>query len=281
MKGVPVPTGIVSKHAQGAAIVGIALTGIYLYYNKDITPSGASPLGMAYGVLGVLGILFLIFLGVRKRWHRCAFGTMERWVNGHVYLGFLTVWVVSLHTGFHFGTDIHTLAYGLLIVVVVSGLLGLIVYQMVPPRLTQHETDISSAKIQAAFNRCLLEISNLAEGKSTLFKQFAQGELLRARKVAGLGWGTLFKRDKLNAKLTKRTREFSELLVRIPQAEQEDFARLCGVVLEKTELESKMASRMRLKNLLEAWLYVHVPASIALLVAVALHIVVVRYYVMR
>jgi hypothetical protein len=35
---------------------------------------------------------------------------------------------------------------------------------------------------------------------------------------------------------------------------------------------------MRLKNALQAWLYVHVPVSIAMLAAVGVHLLVVLYY---
>jgi hypothetical protein len=48
--------------------------------------------------------------------------------------------------------------------------------------------------------------------------------------------------------------------------------------MQKTELESQLAGRMRLRNLLEVWLYVHVPASVALLVAVGVHVWIVLFY---
>jgi hypothetical protein len=37
-------------------------------------------------------------------------------------------------------------------------------------------------------------------------------------------------------------------------------------------------SQMRLKNALEAWLYVHLPVSIAMVVAVVVHVVAAFYY---
>ena len=47
---------------------------------------------------------------------------------------------------------------------------------------------------------------------------------------------------------------------------------------QKWELERSLVSQMRLQNLLEAWLYVHLPVSVALMVAVLLHIIIVFYY---
>jgi hypothetical protein len=39
-----------------------------------------------------------------------------------------------------------------------------------------------------------------------------------------------------------------------------------------------MVAQMRLQNLLEAWLYFHLPVSIVMLVVVIIHILVVFYY---
>jgi uncharacterized membrane protein len=64
----------------------------------------------------------------------------------------------------------------------------------------------------------------------------------------------------------------------IPEEEQEAFKRLGVLATQKWELERSLVSQMRLQNLLEAWLYVHLPVSVALMVAVLLHIIIVFYY---
>jgi len=67
-------------------------------------------------------------------------------------------------------------------------------------------------------------------------------------------------------------------LAEIPATDQEGFARFAGLVLRKTELEANLAGQMRLRNVLQAWLYVHVPVSFALVAAVGVHLLVVLYY---
>jgi predicted cation transporter len=50
------------------------------------------------------------------------------------------------------------------------------------------------------------------------------------------------------------------------------------LLLKKTQLEVDLMHQMRLRNALQAWLYVHVPVSVAMLVAVGIHIFVVFWY---
>ena len=42
--------------------------------------------------------------------------------------GLSLIVIVTLHTGFQFGWNVHTLAYGLMLLVIVSGIFGIVVY---------------------------------------------------------------------------------------------------------------------------------------------------------
>ncbi len=70
----------------------------------------------------------------------------------------------------------------------------------------------------------------------------------------------------------------SEVSVGIPPEGQKDFLVLSQLILQKAQLESNFTKQMRLKNALAAWLYVHVPISVAMLLAVMVHLVSVFYY---
>src|SRR5437773_217195 len=105
-------------------IAGITLLlSYYYYYNaRQLPPSGSTPMGLAYGWIGFIAILLLMFLGIRKRWHASHLGTVQGWTSSHVYLGLLTLLVIPMHAGFRFGWDVHTLAFVLLVIVVLSGM---------------------------------------------------------------------------------------------------------------------------------------------------------------
>ena len=87
-------------------------------------PNGGTTLGYTLGTIAALMILWFTFLGVRKRRYSSTLGTVQGWLSAHVYLGIALVVIVLLHTGFQFGTNVHTLAFALMVLVVASGLYG-------------------------------------------------------------------------------------------------------------------------------------------------------------
>jgi len=67
-------------------------------------------------------------------------------------------------------------------------------------------------------------------------------------------------------------------LTRVPPAEQEDLRQLLVLSRQRSELLERLVAQQRYRNLLGAWLYLHVPLSIALLALVAAHLAAVFYY---
>jgi len=266
------------RYLWGAVIGAVALLLSYSYYARTTIPSGSTVWGLVYGWIGLLAILVLMFLGIRKRWYFSRLGTLQGWMSAHVYLGLLTLLIIPLHAGFHFGWDVHTLAYVLLVVVVLSGIVGLFVYLTVPAILTTHESGMLPDMLEAEIDQILKEMKHLAADKSDTFQRLYEEEARRCRELGSQGWSILFTRVDQGAILAQRTRDLHNQLADIPEIDQEDFSRFAGLVLRKTELEAYLAGQMRLKNGLQAWLYVHVPVSIAMVAAVGIHLLVVLYY---
>jgi len=259
-------------------IAGVALLVSYYYYARDTVPSGSTLGGLIYGWLGFLAILVLMFLGIRKRWYASRLGTVQGWTSAHVYLGLLTLLIIPMHAGFRFGWDVHTLAFALLVIVVLSGIFGILIYLTVPQKLTAYESSMLPDKAEAEINRVLGEMKQLVGEKSAMLQRLYEEEIRHYQEIRPQGWRLLFRRLDPAAILSAKTRDLNSIVPRIPETEQESFSQFCSLVLRKTELESLLASQMRIKNALEAWLYVHVPISFAMVVAVAIHLLVVLYY---
>ncbi len=267
-----------SRYLIMAALAGAALLGSYAYYASDTTPSGGTVGGLIYGSLGLAAILVLMFMGIRKRSYASHLGTVQGWVSAHIYLGLLTLLVIPMHAGFHFGWDVHTLAFVLLVVVVLSGLGGLMLYLTVPPMLTKYESGMLPDKIESELNRIVGEMKPLASGKTGLFQRFYFEEAWRAFTTKPQGWRLLFANPKPSSPLNARVQYLNRILPQIPASQHEDFSQFSALVLQKSEMESYLAGQMRLKNALQAWLYMHVPVSIAMVAAVIVHLLVVFYY---
>jgi hypothetical protein len=99
-------------------------------------PGGGSPPGFAYGVLGGGIIFFEMLLWPRKYWLRgWRLGRTKLWMTAHIWFGLLTLPLLLLHGGFHFNLFSSTLAavlMWLLVLVVGSGIFGLVAQSIVP-----------------------------------------------------------------------------------------------------------------------------------------------------
>ncbi len=117
--------------------LGVLLFFILVYLLVDVQPrhNGGSWLGYLLGTLGVLLILWLSLLGIRKRAITRGRWSLKAWTSAHVYLGLGLIVVATLYTVFQFGWNVHTLAYVLMMLVILSGVYGISVYAMLAEKL--------------------------------------------------------------------------------------------------------------------------------------------------
>ena len=101
-------------------------------------PGGGTAYGYILGTIGALLILWLTALGVRKRAMTPGAWSLKAWTSAHVYLGLALIVIATLHTGFQFGWNVHTLAYALMMLVIVSGFVGIILYATLPRALSDN-----------------------------------------------------------------------------------------------------------------------------------------------
>ncbi len=84
-----------------------------------------------------------MWLGIRKRDYASLGAPLRGWVSAHVYLGTSLLLLVPLHAAFEFGINVHTLAYVLMSVVVLSGVLGVVFYTLIPTSMTRNRNNIT------------------------------------------------------------------------------------------------------------------------------------------
>lgn len=248
----------------------------YLIQDAKPRPSGGTPLGYALGTIGALLIVWLALLGVRKRAITAGHYSLKAWVSAHVYLGLSLLVVATLHTGFQFGWNVHTLAYGLMLLVIGSGAVGVWAYATLPSTLSNNRGETTRKQMLAQIHALDEQIHEAAQPLGRMDADIVRQSLERTD-IGGGFWRRLFGAygDCANAHALER------LVVALRTADGAE-----AVALEKVgELMGRKAQalalarrQMHITALLEAWLFVHVPATFALLAALVAHIVSVFLY---
>jgi len=254
----------------------IAISASYYRYASREFPHGGSKWGIGYGIAGTALILLLAFFGIRKRWYRSRFGTLEQWLQSHIYLGLLVLVILMFHTGMRFNDRIAVATFIVVAIVVASGIVGAVLYVTVPRLLTEVESDLTVPEISDQLNQLARSMARIASGRSAAFQRIYD-ELMRQTQPRGLaGWRLLLSR--LGRKGKQESSDWTRMLTLVPKDEQEELRQMLVVSRQRRELLLRLVFQQRYKNVLEFWLYIHVPFTIALLILAALHITAVFFY---
>lgn len=238
-------------------------------------PFGSTWTGYALGTLGALLIVWLLWFGVRKRSYKSS-GSVQGWLSAHVYLGTALIAIGTLHTGFSFGWNIHTLAYVLMLLVIFSGFYGIYAYLRVPSLISQNMG-------QDTLEGLLSEIEDIDRDAVRLALQLpdevnrAVARSVRKTRIGGGVWRQVQGRQRRDP--TRTALLLIEKLGKQFVADEANQAReLYTLLVHKQNLVARARREIRFKAVLQLWLYLHVPLSIGLLVALTAHIVSVFFY---
>lgn len=261
-------------------------------------PNGGSWVGYTLGTIGAVLIVWLTLFGYRKRTYRNRVGSLKGWLSGHVYLGGSLLVIVTLHTGFQFGWNIHTVAYGLMTLVVLSGFFGVYAYARYPTLMTRNRANVDRATMLAEIAELDEECLRVADQLGPKVHQMVARSIDNT-KLGGGVWAQLTAHDATAAAL-ERTREMIEesqktkdrpktqemptmfamvdFLAGAGGEQAQGLRELLDLLTRKKTLASKVARDIHYQAMMELWLYFHVPLTFALLAALAAHVVSVFYY---
>lgn len=239
-------------------------------------PNGGTWLGYTLGAIGALLILWLTWFGIRKRRYGKGKLLLEDWMSGHVYLGVALLVVATLHSGMQFGWNVHTLAYGLMTFVILSGLFGLYAYIRLPRLRTENRAGMTLDDVMGMIAGISKECYDVAARLDDEVGQLVQRADADTR-VGGSFWRQLSGRDP-NCATTHALDRVRELAEGFTGTDADAGRQLITLLARKVELLRRARRDVQLKALLDVWLYVHIPMTIALLAALFVHIVTVFLY---
>jgi len=249
---------------------------VYLLIDHTPRPFGASWYGYTLGTIGVLLILWLTLLGLRKRAMTPGRWSLKAWTSAHVYLGLSLIVIATLHTGFQFGWNVHTYAYALMMLVIVSGIYGITVYVAVPAALSNNREEMTQTQMVDALRALDRQLHDAAQP----LNQY-QADLVQASLAQDPFGGGLIARLSGRYPRCATQRTFDTIRERTgpkPDLGDDPLERIDALLERKIAMLAQLRRHLRLRALLEIWLYVHVPATFALIAALTAHIISVFFY---
>lgn len=239
-------------------------------------PNGGTWLGYTLGGLAAALIVWLAWFGVRKRQYGVGKLLLEDWASGHVYLGLSLLVIATLHSGFQFGINVHTLAYALMVLVIASGAFGLYAYMRYPRLRSVNRGEGALGDVWAlvaGMSRDCYEIARDLPDEVYALVEYAD----KKTAIGGSVWRQLSGTDP-NCASTQALHKVRDLAESYSGRDADAARRLVRVLARKVELLTRIRKDIQYKALLDIWLYFHIPLTVALLGALAIHIVSVFLY---
>lgn len=292
------------RHLKAATILCVLAIVFYAWHpwhEAAEPPNGGTWLGYTLGTIGALLIFWLTWFGVRKRSFNAA-SRLQGWLSAHVYLGGSLLIVATLHTGFQFGWNVHTLAYVLMVVVILSGFYGIYAYARYPGLMTANR---GGETLQGMLDE-IAELDRESVAVADRISSKIHEVVVRSVERTEVGGGVMAQltgASRSAEALENIERELEEMHTRLMNNEPEpeddgktmivmarqlsqaksgeqvrQVRQLLSLLTRKKGLVERIRRDVQYKAKMDIWLYFHVPLTFALLAALITHIISVFLY---
>ena len=256
-----------------ATVIALALASIvYVAYavRSPGGPRGDSALGLTFGVAGYALMLYAGLLGARKKVPVWRIGRAQTWMRGHLWLGLLSFPLILFHGGFAFRGPLTAVLMILFFIVIASGLAGA-AFQHYLPRIML--SDVPMETIYEEIPHVREQLRDEADELVMAGVEAEYDDKIMLREMY---------REKIRPFLETPDKPgaeppaaiFQSLRVVIPAA----FHPVLDDLEDICEEERQLNRQIRLYRWLHAWLLVHVPCSIVLVVLGGAHAVMALRY---
>lgn len=278
-----------ARYFWWALAMTVGACALFLTQGEGEPPNGGTWQGYTLGTLSAALVVWLALLGVRKRSYHSTVGAVQGWTSAHVYLGGALIFVATLHSGAQIGWNVHTLAYVLMCAVIASGFFGLYSYLNHPGAMSKNREGGARAALfaelfeldrqaRAAAQKCAPDIAVAVDSsieRTTLgggvYEQLFSVD--RSFYVRGAG-APVVNVDQQGA--------IDFAAERLPRAEKgaeaANLQQLIVLLCRRQAVLRRIRRDIRLSGWLRIWLYVHVPLTFALLIALIVHVLATFFY---
>jgi hypothetical protein len=178
-----------------------------------------------------------------------------------------------MHSGFALTGLFNSVLLILFFLIIISGIIGSLIYNIVPRSLTKYGRDVNqNEEIVKKMEYYLKEADRLASNTSDEFREFYKKRIRPFFRSKRTKWEYLFMEER--ELINKRKSMMESYKSMLTGQGIYDLNILTSVLVEKEKL-AFMCTKIKA---LEAWLNFHMPLTSAMLTMVLIHIVLKFYY---
>lgn len=253
-----------SRAHLGWLIGFVVVAGGYLALRSQmgnfISIAGVDISPVNLGEIGAVSLLLAAAYLLRKRLGIGVFGRLDGWLWSHIYLGLLGLLFIWYHSRQRFSAQawLPNAAMILLFLTALSGVVGRLLYVLVPLRLARLPDYDPPRALQARIADLETEAAACAAFKSGGFRALYEHLLRRPLDLlpAAPGWG-----------------QVQQGRAGLPTDELPDFDRMATLLSRRGELLATLGRRRGYRRALAWWWTVHVRLTEAGVIFAALHVI--------
>jgi len=281
------------------ALLGVCVV-VYASHSGGEPANGGTWQGYVLGTIGAALIIWLTLLGIRKRQYESSLGSVQGWTSAHVYLGTVTLVIASLHSSMQFGWNVHTFAYIVMCLVIFSGFYGLHVYINYPRSLSDNRQSGSRDELFAELYELNKRGMQLTRRCGPIIREAIESSIERTAIGGGVvaqllgsdhslillsgSESTTFADSTGGKPVANPDQQIAIDIVAewVPKADKPDEAvaleELLSVLCRRQTIIRRLRKDIQLQGWVQVWLYVHIPLTVALFFALAVHIITTFIY---
>ena len=256
-----------------SAVIGVVALVSYLAFTWSRPWQPGRFWGLVSGTIAAALFFNAGLYPLRRRWRAKPLGTVQQWLQLHIYGSAIALLLVFVHIGFRVpGGAFGWWLFGLTVWTALTGIVGVLLQKWVPVLIARN------LKVEALYERIPELVGKLAEtaattvtGAGDVLNRTYDTEIRQLLANPAPRWGYLF--DIRQARV-RQLEPLTRVETFVEGADREKLRDLTVVVNEKLDLDVLMS----LQRVLRAWLVTHIPAAVVLLGLLVVHVFAVVYF---
>lgn len=231
------------------------------------------------GLVGLVGIAGVMTYPVRRNIYTRRAGPLRYWLLSHTYLGTIAGIMILLHGGTDSGGVLTTLLMITFDLVIFTGLLGILLYLVVPRLMTRIEgSPLLIDDLKQRREELQNELADIGRSPSEPLRNMVRNRVVPRFVSFGYLLRQYFKRETLPSMIDSAKKEFGREIGQIKDAADREKL---GRAIESAVALRRVDALIYLHRSLKLWLPPHVATTSLMLALMIIHIIQVIYYAAR